>query len=176
MTNESYKFEIEGTSPVMMHKFNGQDEEKRLKELPHKEQAEYHAYRTDDGDLALPAMWLRGCLIQGFIEKAPVKEKQRTKRRVSPRIRIEPVMMTLGTKDYEIDVRSVPSPQTGRGGTRDICVRPIIKQWKAKGTLVSGLDESREMRKWLEYAGEEIGIGSDRIDGYGRFKVTSFTE
>lgn len=158
-----------------MHKFNGQEEERRLKELPHKEQAEYHAYRHENGNLAIPGEWLRRCVIDAFMEKAPKKDKQATKKRVSPRIRIDPILLDLGFKDYELDVRGIPVGNMSRGGSRDICVRPLIRKWIATGTLISGLDESREMQKWLEYAGEEIGIGSNRINGYGRFKVTSFT-
>lgn len=175
MTNGKFDFKIEGTSPILMHKFNGQEEERRLKELPHKEQAEYHAYRGENGNLALPAEWLRRSVIESFMDKAPKKDKQATKKRVSPRIRVDPILLDLNLKDYDIDVRGIPVGNMGRGGARDICVRPLIRNWTAIGTLISGLDESRAMKKWLEFAGEEVGIGSNRINGYGRFKVTSFT-
>jgi hypothetical protein len=171
-----WEFSIEGTQPILMHRFNGIDEEKRLKELSDTEQAEAHAYRDGDRKLAIPAEWVRGCLIDVFILRAANKEKQKTKVRVSPRIRITPPLLTLELDDYEIDKRSAPAGNVSRGGARDICVRPLIPQWKTTGVLSSSLDENREMRKWFEDAGIEVGIGSNRINGYGRFKVTSFKE
>ena len=172
---QKWDFEIVGTSPLLPHKFNGIDEEKKTKELPKEEQAEAHAYRCSNGNLAVPCEWIRGCLINLFILRAGNKEKTRTKIRVSPRIRIEPPLLDLGINEYEIDVRSAPSGNLSRGGTRDICVRPRIDSpWKIRGVLCSSLEENREMRKYLEDAGENIGIGSNRINGYGRFKVTSF--
>lgn len=174
---QTYTFSIEGVTPILMHKFNGQEEEKRVSELPHAEQAEYHAYRTSEGTLGIPSTWIRGCLIDTFIDAAPQKAKQKTKQRVSPRIRVEPMMLDLGIKTYEIDVQGIPSPKTGRGGTRTIVVRPLVRSpWHATGKLVIGLDESRELEKWLIQAGEEIGIGANRINGYGRFKVTAFKQ
>jgi hypothetical protein len=189
----TYTFSIEGVSPILMHKFNGQEEEKRISELPHAEQAEYHAYhayRTAEGNLGIPNTWIRGCLIDTFIDAAPSKAKQKTKQRVSPRIRVEPMMLTIepqthevsevqmqiGCLPYDIQVDNIPTPKTGRGGTRQIVVRPLIRKWKTTGKLITGLDESREMEKWLAQAGEEIGIGANRINGYGRFKVTAFKQ
>jgi len=176
MNNKTFEFTIEGTSAVMQHKFNGQEEEKRIAELPHAEQAERHAYRTLEKNIGIPAVWIRGSLIDAFVDAAPSKSKQATKRRVSPRIRVEPIMLDTGLTEYEIDVQGIPSPKTGRGGTRTIVVRPLLNKWQVSGKLITGLDESREMEKWLAQAGEEIGIGANRINGYGRWKVTTFKE
>lgn len=178
MSNDwkTFQFTIEGTSPFMQHKFNGQEEERRTSELPHGEQAERHAYRTLEGKIGIPAVWIRGSIIDAFVDAAPSKTKQSTKRRVSPRVRVEPIMLDTGLKDYEIDVRGIPSGNMTRGGTRNIVVRPVVNKWQVSGKLITGLDESREMEKWLAQAGEEIGIGANRINGYGRFKVTTFKE
>ena len=175
MNPKTFEFVIELVD-TMQHKFNGQEEEKRISELPHAEQAERHSYRMPNGDVAIPGMWLRGSLIDTLIDSAPTKSKLSTKRRVAPRIRIDPIMLDTGIKEYEIDVRSVPSGNMSRGGCRNIVVRPLIRKCQVTGRLITGLDESREMEKWLRQAGEEIGVGANRVNGYGRFKVISFKE
>jgi len=169
-----FDFELEGEE-TLFHKFNGLDEEKKIKKLPEKEQAEKHIYRHPNGNIAIPSIWLRGCIIEACIKRAGFKEKTREKERVSPRIRIEPLYLDIGQKVFEIDRRGIPSG--GKQGTRDICVRPLVKKWKAKGTLVTTLpEEISDLQTIFEYAGEEVGVGSNRINGYGRFKLTKFIE
>ena len=158
-----------------MHKFNGQDEEKKTKTLPDKEQAEKHAYRLSSGNLAVPAEWIRGCIINGYINRAGLKQKTETKKRVSPRIVVQPSLIDLHMKEYEINKRSVSSGGIAKG-TRDFCVRPLIPDgWKIELTIQTELDDSdADFKRNLELAGIDIGIGSNRMNGYGRFEVTGF--
>lgn len=173
---KKYKCMIKGTTPILMHKFNGLAEEKRIKEFADSEQAEKHAYRHTNGNLAIPAEWVRGCIINNFIDKAGAKMKTSTKKKVAPRIRVEPYMIDLGITDYEVDIRSVPSGGA-RGGVRAMCVRPIIETWEAGFTLLSQLDYSKaDIRRNIEVAGIDVGIGSNRVNGYGRFSLESFEE
>jgi hypothetical protein len=171
------KFRIEGLTPILMHKFNGIEEEKQLKQKSDAEQAEAHAYRLPNGNLGIPCEWIRGCLIDYYILNAPPKKKSETRLQVAPRIRVEPYMLDLGIKNYIIDKRSVPSGNISRGGVRDFCVRPRIDQWRTDGMLITTLEKTvQEIRRDFEQAGLEIGIGSNRVNGFGRFKVVMFAE
>jgi len=178
MTNiKKFEFELEGISPIKMHRFNGQDEEKKLRERSTTEQAEKHAYRLTNGNLGLPSNWIYGSLLNAFVALAGRKEKTATKMETGSRIRVEPFMLDLGVKDYEIDIASAPAGNMSRGGTRDEFVKPVIKAWKVKGIIQTTLGKSLEdMKSYLEYAGTDVGIGSDRPHGYGRFKVISFKQ
>jgi hypothetical protein len=175
---EVRKFDFDlDISETLQHNFNGLDEEKKIKSLPEKDQAEKHCYRNPQTkNIAIPNVWIRGSLIGAYIIRAGFKQKTAEKLRVSPRLQIEPMYLDTGQKNYQIDRRSAPSG--GRtGGVRDISIRPLIKSCKVKGTLVTTLPESADdIRKMLEFAGSEIGIGSNRVNGFGRFKVTKFTE
>jgi len=170
-----FKVRVEDLSPILVHKFNGQDESKRIKELSIEDQAEAYAYRNDEG-LYAPSEWFRGCLINQFIEAEKKKKKGSTKNRVSPRIQISPPEISLGTDTYKIDKRSASSGGRG-GGTRDWVVRPIIHEWAAEFTLRTTIEDSPSyIKQMLEYSGENVGVGSNRVNGYGRFKVVSFEE
>lgn len=171
---KAYRCVVKSTTDTLMHKFNGLDEEKRIKEMPNSEQAEKHAYRASTGNLAIPCEWFRGCIINNFIDKGGAKRKTATKNEVAPRIRVEPKLIDLGVSEYEIDVRSIPSTGS-RTSIRDMCVRPMIPEWEAEFTLLSELKHSDEdVRRNLEVAGIDIGVGSNRINGYGRFEVVEF--
>jgi len=171
---KKFEFEIEGQD-LLMHKFNGQDEEKRNKELPDQEQAEKHAYRGDDGLLYIPCEWVRESLINAFVSRAGNKEKTKTKMEVASRVMVEPMELSLGVSEYKIDKRSAPAGNMGRGGTRDMFIKPRIKNWKARGILVTTLDrEEKDLKTMLTIAGRDVGIGSNRVHGFGRFTVTSF--
>jgi hypothetical protein len=174
---KKYKFTIEGTSPLLPHKFNGQDEEKALKQRSDQEQAEAHVYRLPNNHLGVPNEWVKGCLRDYLISVAGSKKKLETKAKVSPRIAVEPTMLDLEQEEYEVDRRAVPSGAK-TGGTRDFCVRPKINTpWKTEGILVTSLDKTKQqLEKDLTQAGVEVGMGSNRINGYGRFKVTKFEE
>jgi len=174
---DKYKVEAKSTSSMLVHKFNGKDVEKSLKEKSDFTQAEAHAYRTEDGNLAIPASWFRGCLIEYLVSTAGAKQKTSTKQEVSPRIQILPELISLGTKEFEIDKRAIPVKIHGKIADMDFCIRPIIKSWKVTFTLVSALDKTaKQLKIDLENAGIEQGIGSNRINGYGRFEVVSFNK
>jgi len=174
---EKYKVEVESESATLVHKFNGKDVEKSLKEKSDLTQAEAHTYRTEDGYLAIPSSWFRGCLIEYLISVAGSKQKTSTRLEVSPRIRIVPELISLGIKEFEVDKRAIPVKLRGRIVDMDFCIRPIIKKWKAGFTLISALDKTaKQLKLDLENAGIEQGIGSNRINGYGRFKVLTLTK
>jgi hypothetical protein len=53
----------------------------------------------------------------------------------------------------------------------------MIEEWKADFVLVTTLDKT--LAQWkadIEGAGIDTGIGSNRINGYGRFKILTITK
>ena len=169
-----YHFKIKGISPLLMDKFNGLKEEAELKEKSDSIQAEAHAYRISNGNLGFPGIWLKGCLSNYSISQTSRDRdttKDQIKMRIRSRIYIEPIMMDLNTKEYEIYKRPVFNP----GKLSDIKTTPRINEWSVEGTLITTLEKSEaEIHKDFENSGTEIGVGGDRVDGYGRFKVISF--
>jgi hypothetical protein len=88
--------------PILQDKFNGKEEEKRIKTLPDPERAEYHCYRMVEGNresnLAIPGAWFSGCLIEHLINTAPPKMKKKTSQEVSSMISVHPIMINLEIK------------------------------------------------------------------------------
>jgi hypothetical protein len=166
------EFEIELTSPVKMHKFNGLKMEADLKEKTIEEQAEAHGYRCPNGNVAIPAIWIYGSITEAFYELSGTGSKAKTQKMVSSRIQVFPPMIDIGTDKYEIDVASAPAGGT-RGGVRDFFVKPRIDGAKISGLIKTTLSPDDVKEKFV-YAGEEIGMGSDRKHGYGRYKITKW--
>lgn len=161
---------------LMMHQFNGKDQEKELENLPEREQAEKHAYRSPEGYLAVPRTWLKGTFMEA-VERLAGRKWRAEKASYAPRVMVEPEWVMLEPQEYEIDRRSVPSPETRGVRNRSFCIRPIIRGWSLSFRLVTTVPDSADsLREKLEYAGREIGMGSNRPNGYGRFKVTEFKE
>ena len=166
-----FEFAIEGTTPYMQGKFSGQQKSKDLKEQDVKVQVEAATYRDNEGICAIPSSHIRGVLIDWFVRSAAKGNKTSTEFEVSPRIRVEPLFLSLGTKKPEIYERSIQVRQ-GAKVSMDFVASPIFHKWTAKGTIVTTLDE--DMKAALVAAGRDIGIGVNRKNGYGRFRVTSF--
>jgi len=168
-----YEFEIQGES-LLSHLFNGLKEEKEIKELPIREQVEKHVYRGDDDVIYAPATWIRGALINAFVSRAGAKKGKSKKEEVAPRITVLPEQLPFTPQEYSIDKRSIPSG-IGKNTVRDMCYRPRFDNWSIKGSIVTSMDiPEKDMKAMLEVAGDDIGIGSNRINGFGRFTVTSF--
>jgi len=170
----TYEVKIKGETPLLHHKFNGQEEEKKLKKLPDKEQAEAHLYKNAEGKAYVPAIWISQALKNAYIEMAPKGQKTSYARYISARLTVYPLEIILPVQKYVIDKRSAPS-QIGKKACRDFCVRPRFDEWdltfKVRTTL-----SLREFKKILEFAGTDLGIGSGRKLGFGRFSVVEVKE
>lgn len=165
------EYEIEGISPLVMHKFNGQEEEKMLRTRPRDEQARKHAYLLENGNLAIPSMWIRGCILNQIKDNAG-RAWKKEKKRAASRLQISPYMYDLGTKEFEVNTTVAPDPS---GKCRDFCTRPLLKTWTCKGTIITTLATPlTDLKELFEQSGIEQGIGANRPNGFGRFKVTKF--
>jgi len=168
-----FEFAIEGTTPYMQGKFSGQQKSKDLKEQDARTQVEAATYRDSEGMCAIPSSHIRGALIDHFVRSAAKGNKTNTELEVSPRIRVEPLFLSLGTKKADIYERSIQVRQ-GAKVSMDFVASPIFQKWTAKGIIVTSLEE--DMKAALAAAGRDIGIGVNRKNGYGRFQVTSIRQ
>jgi len=180
-----YNVKAKGVTDLLPHKYIGISQAKEANQLTDdKERAERFTYRDKNGMLCIPVECIRATIINGFVGTAGPKQKTKTKMHVSPRIRVQslsdydltnvPLMLNgEHITSYEIDRRSYSAG--GRsGGIRDFCVRAKIPEWEIEFQLISTVDISKKDLKYkLDFAGSDVGVLSNRVNGYGRFEITN---
>jgi len=178
--------EIEGTSPLLMNKYNIQQELDRqkgkriTKTYDSKEEAEKSAYASKDGKhLIIPPLVLYASILNA--SSFHKINRRSAKSILAGSIRIEPeeiiLLDTKGKplKNYEIDIRPVVIQRA-----RVLKSRALIRNWKAKFTIVYNeklIGNPEIIEKVLEEAGMRIGIMDFRpakSGFYGTFKINSF--
>lgn len=181
------KIEISGISPLLMNRFTEENEVKVSsgisavsnagKGTP-REEATKKAYIDKKGYLYIPAQNIYAAIIAaGKFHKAGKNKITTTKSSLVPAgIFIEDVICPLGTKEFEVDSRSVVIPATGG---RIMAYRPRLDEWKTSFTL----DVDRSMfdekitRLLVDDAGSKCGLCDFRPakrGPFGRFKVTGW--
>lgn len=145
----------------------------KLKEYDQKEEAEKVAYKKKNGELYIPSRALFACLIGGASFKKIGKYS--AKSILAGNLRIEPDEVGLGTKKYEIDLRTVVIQKN-----RVIKARPVLKDWKAKFNIIYNNDvisDPNVIKVCLEDAGTRLGLldyRPQKFGSFGTFKITSF--
>jgi hypothetical protein len=89
---------------------------------------------------------------------------------------IPEVDCSLGTKDFEVDSRSVVIPATGG---RIMAHRPRIDEWQLSFTLEvdENMFDEQTARILVDDAGSKVGLGDfrpARKGPFGRFKVVNW--
>lgn len=177
------KISIEGTSPLLMDRFSNeaylaQKQARRItKEYNSEEEAEASAYWSSKGkkELIIPSMVLYASLLNGASWHKIQKRSAKTM--LAGSIRIEPEEISLGTKEYEVDVRAVVIQRQ-----RVLKGRARVDSWKATFTIVYNeklIANPLIIKEVLEESGMRIGIMAFRPQKggpYGTFKVTGFEE
>lgn len=178
---------IEGTSPLLMNRFNEEAEVKVSSGISKvsignkgtpREQAAKKTYSDSNGNLYIPGPNIFSCLIQaGKFHKNGKSKVTTTKSSLIPAgMAVQELICPLGTKDFEIDSRSVVIPATGG---RIMAHRPRLDKWGLTFTL----DVDEEMftpefaRLLVDDAGCKIGLGDfrpDRKGPFGKFVVTGW--
>lgn len=181
------RVEIAGCASLMMNRFTEEAEEavgrgtsrvQRGRNATPREQADRKAYKLPDGTLCVPAMNVYSCLTAGgrFHKLGKSKITTKTSSLFTACVQMMDVNCSLGTKDFEVDSRSVVIPATGG---RIMAHRPRLDEWGLTFTL--SVDDSMidvgVVRDIVDDAGSKIGLGEwrpDRKGCFGRFKVTSW--
>lgn len=168
---------IEGVTPLLMNSPKGMldpqpKDKSRLKNVDHVKEAEKVAYRTSKGELFIPSVAIKGCLVNASSWKKVGKFA--LKPIMAGAVRVNPYEVCLGTKEYEVDKRTVVIQRN-----RVPKARPMLKEWKAKFEIVYNetMIEPDLIRKCLEDGGERVGLLDFRPQKngeFGCFKVLKF--
>jgi len=175
---KTIKVELTGETPLLMnspHKMLDMDTSttKKLQKRDIKAEAEGVAYRMKNKELYVPATAIKGCLINASSYKKA--GKYALKPIIAGAVRVEPEKIGLGTKTYDIDLRTVVI----QGKSRIVKARPKIEKWKLSFDLVYNekLIRPEVIKESLEDGGERIGILDFRpakLGNFGMFKVTKW--
>jgi hypothetical protein len=181
-TMQTFNVVIEGTSPLLMHRFGDDFGLEKPTKKVHKQpvlardQAEKVAYR----DKKSGGLYLQGVAIKSAIIGAAASHKQVGSRRslkyvIPGAVRVpQQVIMLLALdrkkvlKDFEIDSRPVTIPST-KG--RIMRHRPRLDAWCASFDIridEEAIDE-QSVRGLLVEAGNSIGLGDFRPQRFGEF-------
>jgi len=155
---------IEGTSPLLMSRYPG--EVKGIAKKEPAEIAEISAYRDPQGGLCVPGVNIWRALVQGAAHTK--KGKSSLKRDAAGGLTVTPELVALGTKEYNIDARSIVNPSTGG---RSMCYRARLEHWKLTFDLTyeETLFSLKDVNKIIEDTGERVGLLSFRPEKMGWF-------
>lgn len=172
---------IEGITPLLMNQFNVQGALEQAKgrrvtkTYDANEEAEKSAYWSSTGkkELIIPSMILYASILNA--SSFHKVGRRSAKSILAGSIRVEPMEIPLGTKDYEVDIRPVVINRA-----RVLKGRARLDKWKATFTIVYNekqIPNSDIIRTILEEAGERIGIMDFRPQKggpHGTFRVVDF--
>jgi len=165
------EFEIEGVCPLKMDKWvDGKQPKTKEGYL---EQAKEKAYRDDGGNLAIPAEAIKAALRFAANELVGIRKGKAVRQTIRACLFLEPDMISLGKKDYDLIDQSIVTRGKGDKVTRVPCYRPLIKNWNGKFKIkyIEGSDLTDDfIEQSLELAGLKYGLLSHRPD-FGRFLV-----
>jgi len=183
------KITVVGKTPLLMNRFTEENEVKVSSGVTKvgvgdrgtpREQAEKTAYVDKKGFLYIPGPNMFAALIEAGKYHKSGKSKVTTQKSsmVPAGISLEEMVMSLGTKEFEVDSRSVVIPTTGGRIMRH---RARLDKWELTFTL----DVDTEMfamdfvRTLVDDAGKRIGLGDyrpDRKGPFGKFVVKKWEE
>jgi hypothetical protein len=175
MATKKVNVTIKGISPLLMHRFP-MVVKKGLEKLPKDEQAELSAYRTEDGELFIPGENILKAILDAAKYGPPkAKGKPTLKTIVAACLFVKESQVLLGTRNYEIDTRSVVMKATGG---RILRHRPCIKDWQLTFTLIwdSELLSEKELRQLVDDFGRLVGLGDFRPAKFGPFGRSMVTK
>ena len=178
---------IEGVTPILMHRFTEESEVKVSsgisavsvgdKGTP-REQAAKKLYKDEIGNLFLPGPNIFASIIAAgkFHKNGKSKVTTIKSSLVPAAMCILDLVCPFGTKEFEVDSRSVVIPATGG---RIMAHRPRLDKWSLTFRLAIDTDMFAETfaRKLVDDAGKRIGLGDfrpDRKGPFGKFVVTKW--
>lgn len=164
------EFEIQGVSPLKMDKWIEGQQPKN--DEGYREQAKEKVYRNGKGIIVIPANSVKACMRLASSEVGKKMEAKRNRQTIQSAVFIENDL-SLERKDYDEIVKDIVTRKIGKQDTRIAVYRPLIKNWKAKGTINLFSVPIEFVRECLELGGLRYGLLSHRPD-FGRFVITKF--
>lgn len=176
---KTYEVEIEGTAPLLMHRFaDDLDHQKPAKKSTQpsiQDQFEAALYRFDDGRLYQPARHIEGAMIKASVDfRKAGRGKKSLRNYFLASVFVRPDAIPHAFQSAEIDRQRVVVRATKGAIMR---VRGRLDKWKLSFQIENrseDLDEAT-LQAVLQKAGEEYGIGDYR-PRYGTFRVTRFQQ
>jgi hypothetical protein len=176
--------QLTGASPLLMHSISLQTMEQMMKKVKKggtgsipspEDEAEQGAYRMKSGELCIPARCIKACLVNASTWYKMGKKS--AKQFIAGSVTIEPYEVGLGTKKYEIDLRTVVI----QGKSRIVRARPRLDNWSVTFNIIYNdkVMESEIIKQIMEEAGYRIGLLDNRPQRGGEcgcFKVTGWKE
>jgi hypothetical protein len=172
------KVTIQGKTPLLMNRFSEEQLESsqnKDKNATPREMAEIFAYRDKNGELCIPGICIFASIIDAgkFSKKGKNKITTMKSSLIPAGVSLEEEECLLGTKEFEVDSRSVVVPATGGRIMRH---RPRLDEWKVKFTLEIDKNEfsEKEVRKFVDDAGNKCGLLAyrpNRKGWFGKFDV-----
>lgn len=172
MTNiKRIEFEIEGLCPLLMDRYDTEPSNLKTKE-DYEKAAEKKVY-SDANGLVIPGAALKATIREASSELGMKREGKKNRQMIRAGVFIEDI--SLGKKTHDGIVSHVVTRGKGDKVTRVISYRPIIKEWKAKGTISLIGVPADFVKQAIEVAGIKYGLLSFRPE-FGRFILKSFKE
>jgi len=175
---------LKGTGEgILMHSAKGMVQEtvtkNPAKKYDSKTDAEMASYRTEKGELMVPARCLKACILNAASWYKFGKKS--AKPIIAGCTRIEPREIVLRNNkgkaltEYEIDMRTVVIQQS-----RIVRSRPLIKEWMLEFDLIyddSIIGDTNVIQQIIEESGKRIGLLDNRPQTYGEngtFELVKF--
>ena len=175
MANEAISCTIQGTSPLLMHRYPLMPPAKGWEKWTPEKQAEVGEYRDpDSGELYIPGLSIQRCLVSAATFSKG-KGRATLQKPVAACVLITPERCLLGTKTFEVDSRAVVIQKSGR----IVRHRPRINEWKASflAEYDTELISATELRQVVDDAGKRVGLMDFRPEckgSFGRFMVVEW--
>jgi hypothetical protein len=170
---------IVGTAPILFRRYDDASVQRKAKAAKNSESrksddVETYVYRTEDGEIGIPARNFKACLREaGRSLPDPRSPRKSARDLVQSAIQVEPFIASLGRTTWDaLDVQRVVLQRNAISR-----VRPMFREgWKAAFEVVV-LAPEYVRPDWLHdlitRAGRFIGLGDFRPD-YGRFRMDTF--
>lgn len=171
---------VHGLSPLLQHRFGGQDVEIAVK-APHAKQVaatdyskEYldYLYLDEKGRNCIPSTHFEATMTKAANTfTIPGHKGKRYAERAKAFLIVEPLMIPIEPQEFHVDTRPVVIQRS-----RVLRMRPCFNEWAADfhiRILDSQALPPEDVNQFLQYAGRFIGIGDFRPK-FGRFEVTRF--
>lgn len=157
---KTLKVNIQGTSPLLMHAYKGNDNPE-LRHATPQEQAEFGVYRSATGELIFPTENFHRAFISGanYVKKG-------LGRKISGAAIIQEPEMLLDSQEYIVDSRGVVVMKN-----RIVRHRARLNSWGGAFTIEydPSLITEKELRSVVEKTGQLVGVGDFRPEKKGPF-------
>lgn len=172
MHEETINVSIRGTSPLLMNKFVG-DEDDKLKKTKRvydkNEETENSIYRDESGAVCQPSLHLEAAMTKAAVDFL-MKGKKTYKDAVKSGIFVEPEMIPHKISDYETFAVPVVINRS-----RVVKARARLNEWELDFRVINRDERLTPdiIKEILETAGKFVGIGDWR-PRFGKFEITKF--